>query len=117
MLIKTLIQIAINIFLVQTPALFLDTVLGLHNIKFSLESFPSKWTVLWNLAFFMLVEDFFFFLAHSTLHKPRFYWIHKRHHEFNVTVSIAAEYCHPIEYFLANMLPTAMGFKILSIVG
>ena len=65
----------------------------------------------------MVIEDFFFFLAHSALHRPQFYWIHKRHHEYNVTVSIAAEYCHPLEFFLANMLPTAMGFKVLSMVG
>jgi sterol desaturase/sphingolipid hydroxylase (fatty acid hydroxylase superfamily) len=48
------------------------------------------------------------------LHNPRFYWIHKKHHEYNVTVTIAAQYAHPIEQLIANTIPTGIGYKFLA---
>jgi len=48
------------------------------------------------------------------LHHPKLYpHIHKIHHEYNITVSIASEYAHPLEILVANILPTALGAKIL----
>jgi hypothetical protein len=35
--------------------------------------------------------------------------VHKQHHMFNATVGIAAEFAHPIEDLLANLLPTLLG--------
>lgn len=62
----------------------------------------------------MVVEDFAFYWAHRFLHTPFLYKrIHKIHHEFVNSVSIAATYAHPIEYLLGNTVPTALGFMIL----
>lgn len=62
----------------------------------------------------MLVEDFAFYWSHRMLHTPYLYKkVHKVHHEFNNTVSIAATYAHPVEYFFGNLLPTSYGFMIL----
>lgn len=58
----------------------------------------------------MLVEDFAFYWSHRMLHTPYLYKkVHKVHHEFNNTVSIAATYAHPVEYFLAIYYPPLTG--------
>jgi len=111
---KTLKSIAINIFVVQLGILYMDTLSHFH-FKFDLESFPSILTHMWQIFLFMIVEDFIFFMTHAALHQKFLYWIHKQHHEYNVTVSLAAEYSHPIEFVLANMIPTGLGFRLLSI--
>ena len=62
----------------------------------------------------MIVEDFLFFWSHRFLHWKKVYpYIHKIHHEYSTTVSIAAEYSHPLEFIMSNILPTSMGFKLL----
>jgi methylsterol monooxygenase/4-alpha-methyl-delta7-sterol-4alpha-methyl oxidase len=67
------------------------------------ESFPQ-------VLFFIVCEDFCFYWTHRILHQGFLYRkVHKLHHEFNVTVSIAAEYAHPVEYLLGNSLPVALG--------
>jgi sterol desaturase/sphingolipid hydroxylase (fatty acid hydroxylase superfamily) len=39
--------------------------------------------------------------------------IHKQHHEFKVTVGIASEYAHPLEFVFGNILPMNLGSMIL----
>jgi sterol desaturase/sphingolipid hydroxylase (fatty acid hydroxylase superfamily) len=85
----TLKAIAFNIFVLQASFLYLDTLSHFH-IKFDVESFPSVFTHIWQIFLFMIVEDFVFFLAHAALHLKQLYWIHKKHHEYNVTISLAA---------------------------
>ena len=70
--------------------------------------------MLWQFIFFMLVEDLLFYWSHSMLHNPKLYWIHKKHHEYNITVTIAATYAHPLEYLLGNAVPTGLGYHILA---
>jgi sterol desaturase/sphingolipid hydroxylase (fatty acid hydroxylase superfamily) len=79
-----------------------------------MEEIPDTKTIVWQFIFFLLMEDLFFYIGHSTLHRPQFYWIHKKHHEYANTVSIAAEYAHPIEHVFGNSLPTFIGYKVLS---
>lgn len=62
------------------------------------------------ILFFIFCEDFVFYCTHRLLHQGFLYkTVHKKHHEFNVTISLAAEYAHPIEYALGNSLPVAAG--------
>lgn len=64
--------------------------------------------------FCILMDDFFFYWGHRLLHHPLLYSrIHKEHHEYTVTVSISAEYAHPTEYVLGNILPVFAGPKLL----
>lgn len=51
---------------------------------------------------------------HRIIHLPKFYWIHKEHHEYNVTMSLAPQYAHPIEHIFANTIPVGIGYKLLS---
>ena len=58
----------------------------------------------------MVIEDALFYWGHRLLHHPKIYGkIHKRHHQFYTPVGVAAEYAHPIEYFVANSLPFSAG--------
>jgi sterol desaturase/sphingolipid hydroxylase (fatty acid hydroxylase superfamily) len=86
--------------------------------KTAIEDFPSLTTNAWQVVFFMLVEDFLFYLTHRILHLPQFYQkFHKKHHEFKVTVSIASEYSTPVEFVLGNLMPVAVGPVLLRSLG
>jgi len=74
------------------------------------ESLPSAWVFFGQSALFFLICDFLFYWAHRLLHHRRIYgYIHKKHHRFQTTVGIAAEYAHPVEDVLANSFPTIAG--------
>ena len=75
---------------------------------------PPSTTMLWQIAFFFIANEVGFYFAHRLIHHPSLYWIHKKHHSYNSTIALAAQYCHPIEMVLANNLPTGIGIKILS---
>eukprot|EP00732_Lithocolla_globosa_P003913 Lithocolla_globosa_v1_NODE_3345_length_1694_cov_7.418548.p1 type:complete len:348 gc:universal NODE_3345_length_1694_cov_7.418548:1627-584(-) len=62
-------------------------------------------------AFF---NDFGFYATHRTMHEVPFLYkhIHKQHHEYVGTVGFAAEYSHPLEGIMSNILPT-IGFPFL----
>lgn len=60
------------------------------------------------------MEDASFYWSHRTLHTPYFFSkIHKVHHEYYNSISIAAIYAHPLEYLFGNIVPTALGFTLL----
>lgn len=75
---------------------------------------PSFPVFLAQILFFILVEELVFYIIHRIMHHPKLYpKLHKIHHEFNNAVTLAAEYAHPIEYILGNMLPIGVGPTLL----
>lgn len=110
---KTLGVVALNALFFAPMLTFVDCLLRFDYVMTS-EQIPSLWTNLWQFAFFLMVEEVTFYFAHLLLHNPKYYWIHKKHHEYNITVTLAAEYAHPIEHLLANTICTGLGFKLLS---
>ena len=55
-----------------------------------------------------------FYWSHRILHHPSIYpYIHKQHHQYAVTISLAAEYAHPIEFVFGNLIPTIFGAFLL----
>jgi len=80
----------------------------------AVEDLPSSLTLALTITFCMFCEDFVFYWTHRFLHWKVIYpYIHKMHHTYSTTVGIAAEYAHPVEFLLGNMLPTAIGPLIL----
>ena len=71
-------------------------------------------TLITTIAFMLIVEDFFFHMTHRLMHQKFFYrYVHKIHHQYITSVGIAAEYAHPIEFALGNVLPIGIGTMIL----
>lgn len=100
---------------------FLLVLLYIHNYMFDYCPFrtnestiPSLYEILYQMLFFMVVEDFAFYSTHRLLHHKKLYtMIHKVHHSYKQVVSISAEFCHPIEFILSNLIPTILGPVIL----
>ena len=83
-------------------------------LDITMEGIPSTAKLFGQLLFCVMVEDAVFYLSHRSLHHPFFYHhIHKIHHEHKMTVGIAAQYAHPLEYVFGNLLPIGMGPAIL----
>jgi 4-alpha-methyl-delta7-sterol-4alpha-methyl oxidase len=71
---------------------------------------PDILTVIRDILIFICVNDTLFYWAHRMLHHKYIYkYIHKHHHRFKVNIGIAAEFAHPVEDILANLLPTVLG--------
>ena len=101
--------------LIFTPLLIsIDAFTQEFRYKYSIEDWPTFWVIVKQFIFFQLVEDFTFYWSHRFLHHPKLYWIHKKHHEYNISISLAATYAHPLEFFLGNGLPFSLGYMILS---
>ena len=52
---------------------------------------------------------FLLILTYRLLHHRYLYkYIHKKHHEWQSPVALAATYCHPLEHLIANTIPVAL---------
>ena len=75
---------------------------------------PSISTILRDFAISVAINDTVFYWSHRLLHHKSIYkYIHKQHHQYNVSIGIAAEYAHPLEDIVSNILPTIGGCLIL----
>eukprot|EP00759_Apiculatamorpha_spiralis_P028208 PhF_6_TR30726/c0_g1_i1/m.45217 len=78
------------------------------------ETLPSSTEMLHHFLFYTFVEEFAFYYSHRLLHTDYFYTrVHKKHHEFQSPSTITAAYAHPLEMFLSNIFPVALGPIIL----
>ncbi|CAD8204448.1 unnamed protein product [Paramecium pentaurelia] len=74
------------------------------------QSFPTVFEISWQILVFGVIEDVLFYFSHRLLHTPYFYGkVHKVHHIYNITVSWSAEFAHPLEYILGNLIPVIAG--------
>lgn len=72
--------------------------------------------VITHLAACQFSESLLFFTVHRGLHTRVMYSkIHKVHHEFKGSVSIASEHAHPVEQLLGNYLPVMMAPLLLGV--
>jgi sterol desaturase/sphingolipid hydroxylase (fatty acid hydroxylase superfamily) len=76
------------------------------SVSWEYEDLPSVQKTLLINFIWLIVEDISFALAHRALHTPFLYkHIHKQHHSYTATISIAALYTHPIEHIFGNLVP------------
>lgn len=63
-------------------------------------------------------EDISFYIGHRISHinhkyLPIYQYIHKWHHEYSYSVSIANQYAHPLEHLLVNVNSSFVGAYVL----
>lgn len=80
----------------------------------ALETIPNDWsTIVWQIVFSFAVTDTTFYWCHRMLHHPRLYsGFHKQHHEFRVSIGVAALYSGTLES-ATNAFSTLLGPVLL----
>jgi sterol desaturase/sphingolipid hydroxylase (fatty acid hydroxylase superfamily) len=107
--------LTVNLALITPGVLLVSMLVGGVRIRFSVEEFPSAWEVLSHHSCFILAEDCLFYWSHRVLHSHPWLYssVHKQHHEFRITIGIASEYAHPLEFIFGNILPSSAGALLL----
>jgi sterol desaturase/sphingolipid hydroxylase (fatty acid hydroxylase superfamily) len=108
---RSLAQIVFNNVVLALPLAAASATLSPRPNSISADAWPSHATFAWQLALFVLVEDFGFYWTHRALHTwpPLYRRVHSQHHQYRETVSWAAEDAHPVEYLLGVLLPFFAG--------
>ncbi|KZT33350.1 sterol desaturase [Sistotremastrum suecicum HHB10207 ss-3] len=66
--------------------------------------FPNWKTMAVQVAIFFVLEDFWHYFAHKSLHYgPLYKRIHKIHHKYSAPFGLAAEYAHPLEVLILGV--------------
>lgn len=67
-----------------------------------------------NLFCFFVIEEIWFYIFHRLAHHKSLYkYIHKKHHEYQISFCLASQYCTIIEQIFINILPVVLGPLIL----
>ncbi|OJI97977.1 hypothetical protein ASPVEDRAFT_37436 [Aspergillus versicolor CBS 583.65] len=112
-----------HVWVVALPGLLIWFT-GLDHATMNLDPTVPPWTdFIIDFVFGLLAREVSFYYIHRALHHPSIYvYIHKMHHKYVTPVAFAAEYAHPVEHILANVLPITLplylkGAHSLSIMG
>lgn len=64
---------------------------------------PIEYFLCW-----LLFSDILFFTIHFSFHKIKYLYdkIHSIHHQYKYTYGLGAIYAHPLDFLLANLVPT-----------
>lgn len=78
------------------------------------ESLPPATEVLRDFTFAVLGCEVLSYYSHRLLHLPRcFRSVHKQHHRYTAPMALAAQYAHPLEHLLSNVLPFEIPARLL----
>jgi sterol desaturase/sphingolipid hydroxylase (fatty acid hydroxylase superfamily) len=114
-------RVLINQYLISTP---LDIFLALlaaklgHPPALTVSPYlPSINEIIRDFAISITVREILFYYTHRLGHIPALYKrIHKIHHKFSAPIAPSAEYAHPVEHLVANVLPIIAGTSLWSTV-
>jgi sterol desaturase/sphingolipid hydroxylase (fatty acid hydroxylase superfamily) len=111
---KTMRVILINALVVFPIVVSIEPFFAGVSYNKEIEGLPSSFELLWQLSFCMFCEDFTSYHTHKAIHHKWIYpYIHKLHHEYYMPICISAEFAHPVEFIVSNMLPSVIGPKLL----
>lgn len=89
-------------------------ILAGHQPSILSPTLPSLTTALAQIVTCIFIREAMFYYTHRLLHQPMFYTrIHKFHHQFTAPVGWAAQYAHPVEHIIANILPVVLPPKLV----
>ncbi len=114
----SLMRLAINAVCSLILAVVLWPLLRLSGVHAG--GLPHWYEVLWQLPFFLIVDDLGFYFLHRALHTRWLYkHVHAVHHRFTAPWAIAGGYMHPVEYMLITLLaligPLLVGPHVVTI--
>lgn len=103
-----------NQYLISTP---LDISLALLAMKLGHPPaltvspyLPSIREIARDFTISIIVREILFYYSHRLGHIPALYKrIHKVHHKFTAPIAPSAEYAHPVEHLVANVIPVIAG--------
>lgn len=110
-LMKIIRVILINQIFISVPLSYIGYMIKQsRGIKTSLLDVPNFYTVVYQLAICILIDEIGFYYSHRLVHHKYLYkWLHKKHHEWTAPIAITALYAHPLEHIFSNVLPVALG--------
>ena len=102
-------------------SLFIFPLLSSLTIYFNLieyiadpELYPSSYEIFMSIMYMAVIFDTLYYWAHRLFHTSWLYKkFHKLHHEYKVTVSIAAQYNHPVDVIITSVIPSLIARILL----
>ncbi|EEQ91349.2 oxidoreductase [Blastomyces dermatitidis ER-3] len=80
-----------------------------HTLFTITSTYPTPRELIADFAYALLLRELLFYTAHRSLHHPKLYTrFHKQHHSFTAPMAFAAQYAHPLEHMLANVMPIVL---------
>ena len=81
---------------------------------------PAWYEIVWQVVFFIVLDDFLFYGAHYLLHKGWLYKkVHSFHHRITASFALAGNYMHPIEFLVISGLvllgPVLLGSHVVTL--
>ena len=84
--------------------LYIYTGIVTVGVSFTFGEFPTHWQLVKAIALAMVADDFLYMWIHRAMHYPSLYRFHKMHHEYDSVMSYMAQYCHPVEQLVGNIV-------------